>query len=179
MSTLNPVVISYPHIHPTSGHGPCIAILTMPLSNLPPGPSFILNQLLSWEFVPFTVTVYSICIGNEALGLSLPVWVVVSCSILALPCILVAHAQYQYWRDGRTAASLGARLAPTVPMRLPGGVDLIATWMKAFRTGYVGVHIYPHLVPRDLLKFLQVMDSLIGLLRVVRRSTCALCGHLA
>ena len=156
-----------------------MAILTMPIPKLPPGPSFILNQLLSWEFVSFTATVYTICIVNEALGRTLPMWVVVSCSILAFPCILLVRARYQYWRDGRMAASLGARLAPTVPTRLPGGVDLIATWMRAFRTGYIGVYIYSHLVPRDSLKFLQVMDSLIGLPRVARRSTCALWGHLA
>ena len=149
-----------------------------PLSKLPPGPSFILNQLLSWEFASFVVTVYSIYFGNDALGLSLPVWVVLSCSILGLPSLLLARAQYQYWRDGRKAASLGARLAPTVPARLPGGVDLVATWMEAFRTGYIGVHAYPHLVPGDSLGFLQVMDLSIGWLRADRRSTCALCGHL-
>jgi len=118
------------------------------LSKLPPGPSFILRQLLSWEFVSFAAAIYSICIGNKALGLNLPPWVVVSCTILALPCIPLFHAQYQYWRDGRKAASLGARLVPTVPMRLPGGIDLVATLRKAFRTGYIGVHIHLHRAQR-------------------------------
>jgi len=109
-----------------------------PTLKLPPGPSFILRQLLSWEFASYAASVYLACVGNEALGLNVPLWIVVSCSILALPGILIAHAQYQYWRDGKKAAFLGARLAPTVPMRLPGGIDLIITWMEAIRTGYIG-----------------------------------------
>ena len=120
-----------------------------PLLKLPPGPSFILSQLFSREFTSFAVSVYLVCVGNRALGLNISVWAIIACSILALPCILLARAQHQYWRDGRKAASLGARLAPTIPVRLPGGIDLIATWMKAFRTGYVGEYIYPHIVPRD------------------------------
>ena len=123
-----------------------------PLLKLPPGPSFVLKQLLSWEFVSFAAPVYLLCAGSEALGLNVPVSVIVSSSILAAPCIIVARAQYQYWRDGRKATSLGARLAPTIPMTLPGGVDLIVTWMKAIRTGYVGVCIYPHPVPRNVLE---------------------------
>lgn len=101
------------------------------------------------EFILFAGSVYLVSIGNEALGLNVPVWAAVSCPILALPCILLAHAQYRYWKDGKKAASLGARLAPTVPMRLPGGIDLLAAWMEGFRTGYVGGHTYPRSVPRE------------------------------
>ena len=120
-----------------------------PLLKLPPGPTFILDQFLSWKFILFAASVYLVSTGTEALGLNVPVWAIVSCSILALPFVLFAHAQYRYWMDGRKAASLGAKLAPTVPMRLPGGFDLIVTWMEAFRTGYVSEYIYPHPVPRD------------------------------
>ena len=109
-----------------------------PSLKLPPGPSFILRQLFSWEFASYAASVHLVCIGSEALGLHVPVWVIVSCSILALPWILLANAQYRYWGDKRKAASLGARLVPTVPTRLPGGIDLITTWMKAFHTGYIG-----------------------------------------
>lgn len=144
------------------------------LKILPPGPSFIINQLLSRLFVSFAASVYLACVGNDVLGLKVPVWVVVSCSILALPCILLSHARYQYWRDGRKAASLGARLIPTIPARLPEGIDLIATWMEAFRTGYIGGQVYPYLIPRGLLELSQAMRSSIGWLRVARRSICAL-----
>ena len=121
---------------------------------LPPGPSFILNQLFSWELASFATSVYLVRAGSEALGLNVPAWAIVSCSILALPCIFVAHAQYQYWRDGRKAASLGARLAPVIPRKLPGGIDLITVWMKAFRTDYIGVYAYSHLVPKGLPELL-------------------------
>ena len=121
-----------------------------PPFKLPPGPSFLLGQFFSGEFILFAGSVYLVSIGNEALGLNVPVWATVSCPILALPCILLAHAQYRYWKDGKKAASLGARLAPTVPMRLPGGIDLLAAWMEGFRTGYVGGHTYPRSVPREI-----------------------------
>ena len=113
--------------------------MPLPLPKPPPGPSFILRQIFSWEFASYTASVYYlVCVGNRALSLSIPGWVVVSCSIPSLPCIIFALAQYRYWRDKREATSLGARLAPMIPRRLPGGIDLIATLMETFRTGYIG-----------------------------------------
>ena len=58
-------------------------------------------------------------------------------------------------------ASLSTRLAPTVPTRFPGGIDLIATRMEAFRTGYVGECIYPHIVSGDSLTQVPVGDELV------------------
>ena len=117
--------------------------------NLPPGPSFILRQLFSWGFISYAASVYLVRVGALGLNLDVPWWEIISCSILALPCILLFHARYRYWSDRRTAASLGARLAPTVPMRLPGGIDLIAARLEAFRTGYIGKYACPQLVPED------------------------------
>ena len=126
--------------------------MASPVLRLPPGPAFILRQLFSWEFVSYAASVYLVRVGNEALGLGVPGWGILSCSILAPPCIFLVHAQYRYWRDGRKATSLGARLVPTVPTRFPGGIDLITTWVEAFRTGYIGEYTYPHIVPRNSLK---------------------------
>ena len=71
-------------------------------------------------------------------GIDPPLWAIVSCSIAALPAILYARAEFQYWTAKRKAESLGARLAPKVPYRWPGGIDLIVAMVDVFRTGYQG-----------------------------------------
>jgi len=71
-------------------------------------------------------------------GIDPPLWAIVSCSIAALPAILYARAEFQYWTAKRKAESLGARLAPKVPYRWPGGIDLIVAMVDVFKTGYQG-----------------------------------------
>ena len=68
----------------------------------------------------------------------MPLWVIVSSSVAALPALFLAQRQLEYWRNQRKARSLGARLVPTVPTRWPGGIDLLATIIKVFKAGYIG-----------------------------------------
>lgn len=72
------------------------------------------------------------------LGVDLPLWAIVSSSIVALPAILYAQSEFQYWKDKRKAESLGARLAQKVPSKWPAGIDLIITMINVLKTGYLG-----------------------------------------
>lgn len=72
------------------------------------------------------------------LSIDLPLWKIVSSSVVAFPTVLYAQTEFQYWKDKRKAESLGARLAPKVSSRWPGGIDLIAQMMNVFNTGYLG-----------------------------------------
>ena len=108
------------------------------MPKLPPGPSFILRQLFSWKVVGYSGLVYVLRVGTKKAGANVPLWVIVSSSIAALPALFLAQYQHEYWRNQRKARSLGARLVPTVPTRWPGGIDLLANIIKVFKTGYIG-----------------------------------------
>ena len=112
--------------------------MSPPRSELPPGPSYILRQLLSWKAVSYGAFVGCIRVGGETLGINPPLWTIVSCSILALPAILYVQTEFQYWTAKRKAESLGARLAPGVPSKWPAGIDLIVSLIDVFKTGYLG-----------------------------------------
>jgi len=108
------------------------------MPELPPGPSFILRRLFSWKVVCYSSFIYFLQVGTRMVGANVPLWMIVSSSIAALPALLLAQCQLEYWMNQRKARSLGARLVPTVPTRWPGGIDLIATIINVFKTGYIG-----------------------------------------
>ena len=105
---------------------------------LPPGPSYIVSQLLSWETAGYALSVVFIRICANAVGVHAPVWAIVASSIVALPVVLYIQSELQYRRDKRTAEALGARLAPKVPAKKPLGIDLVALLLKAHNSGYIG-----------------------------------------
>ena len=112
--------------------------MSPPRFELPPGPSYIFRQLLSWKVVGYGAFVGCLRIGGETLGIDPPLWKILSCSIAALPAILYAQTEFQYWMAKRKAESLGARLAPRVPYKWPAGIDLIVALIDANTTGYIG-----------------------------------------
>ena len=112
--------------------------MSPPRFELPPGPSYILRQLLSWKAVSYGAFVGCVRVGGGTLGIDPPLRTIVSCSIAILPAILYAQAEFQYWSTKRKAESLGARLAPKIPSKWPAGTDLIATLIDVFKTGYLG-----------------------------------------
>lgn len=113
--------------------------MARPRLQLPPGPSFLLQHLFSPKVVGYVAFVGCIRVGGELLDLDLPLWAIVSSSVAALPAILHAQSELQYWSDKRKAKSLGARLAPKVPHKWPAGIDLITRSIEVFKFGYLGV----------------------------------------
>ena len=105
---------------------------------LPPGPSYILRQLFSLKVASYGAFVGCVHVGGELLGIDFPLWMIISCSIIILPAILYTQVEFQDWKTKRKAESLGARLAPKVPSKWPGGLDLIIATANAFRAGYIG-----------------------------------------
>jgi len=112
--------------------------MNTPKLKLPPGPSYIVSQILSWQTAGYVSSVALIHVGAEALGGHLPVWAIVTSSVIALPAILYVQSELRYWRLKRTAAALGARLAPKVSGKKPFGVDLVAAILEAHKSGYIG-----------------------------------------
>jgi hypothetical protein len=109
-----------------------------PKPELPPGPSYIVGQLLSWKATGYVSSVVLIYAGADAIGVCAPVWAFVASSVIALPAILYVQSELQYWRDKRTAATLGARLAPRVSGKRLFGMDVVAAILEAHDSGYIG-----------------------------------------
>ena len=109
-----------------------------PKRKLPPGPSYIVSQILNWKTAGYISSVALIHVASGAVDIYIPVWAIVASSVIALPAALYLQSGLREWRDKRTAAALGARLAPKVTGKRPLGMDLIATLLEAHNTGYIG-----------------------------------------
>ena len=105
---------------------------------LPPGPFYLVNQFLSWRAAGYVLFVASVRAGADAVGVYAPLWATIASSTIVLPAALYVQSRLRYWRDERTAAALGARLAPKVSGKRPLGLDLIATFLKDHESGYIG-----------------------------------------
>ena len=108
------------------------------LPKFPPGPSLILSRLLSWDVVGYSGFVYLLRVGTKRMSVKVPMWAIISSSIVALPALFLAKSQFDYWRNERKARALGGRLVPKVPTKWIGGVDLVATMIDVYKTGYLG-----------------------------------------
>lgn len=105
---------------------------------LPPGPSFIVHQLLSWKTAGCVASVALIHTGVNAAGVHAPSWAIFAFSAITLPVVLYVQSELRYWRDKRTALALGATLAPKVSGEKPFGMDVITAILEAHDSGYIG-----------------------------------------
>ena len=115
---------------------PAMANTTRP--KLPPGPSYIVNQILSWKTAACASSIALIRVAADVAGVYVPVWAIITSSAVALPVVLFIQSELRYWRDRRTAETLGARLARKVTGRKPFGMDLIASFLETHESGYIG-----------------------------------------
>jgi len=77
--------------------------------------------------------------GTKKVGAStVPLWIIASSSVVALPALFLGQRKLNTWQNQRKAQSLGGRLVPTVPTKWPGGIDLIVAMIRVFKTGYLG-----------------------------------------
>lgn len=107
-------------------------------SKLPPGPSFIVSQILTWKTASYITLVTFIHFATDAVGVCVPVWTIVASSVIALPAMLYIQSELRYWGDKRAAGALGATLAPKVTGEKLLGLDLIAAILEARKIGYIG-----------------------------------------
>ena len=112
--------------------------MNAPKLKLPPGPPYIVCQILSRKAASYLLSVVLIHIAANAAGIYTPVWTIVVSSVIALPVVLYAQSELRHWRVKGTATALGARLAPKVGEKRPFGMDLIAALLEAHKTGYLG-----------------------------------------
>ena len=127
---LHPAVLRSLSLPPT--------MVTASKPKLPPGPSCIVDKLLSWEAAGYVSSVAFVRVGASAVGVRAPMWAIVASSAIALPVVLYVQSELRYWRDKRAAAALGARLAPKVSGKKPLGVDMVAALLEGQKSGYIG-----------------------------------------
>jgi len=109
----------------------------IPKPKLPPGPSYIVSQVFSRKTASYVLFVTLVHLAVNAVGIYTSAWAIVAASVIALPAILYAQTEICYWRDKRTAAALGARLAPKVAGKRLLGMDLVAVLLEVQETGYI------------------------------------------
>jgi hypothetical protein len=68
-----------------------------------------------------------------------PHWLYTSLSLASLPFVLACSLLYTDLRDRRQAAFHGAFLAPSVPSKWPGGLDLLISSLRNASGGYMGM----------------------------------------
>ncbi|KAF8451110.1 cytochrome P450 [Boletus edulis BED1] len=104
---------------------------------LPPGIVYIIANAPRIALPPALVFC-GIQLWNTFSDVHMPIWLQVPLYIASLPLILVCGAVYGDFRDRRQAVMKGAILAPQVPSKWPGGLDLLLVSVRNFRGGYMG-----------------------------------------
>ncbi|KAH0839505.1 cytochrome P450 [Lanmaoa asiatica] len=103
----------------------------------PPGIVFIiLNSPRT--VLPPALAFCGIKLWGTLFNLHVPIWLQVPLYVASFPLALACSVVYADFWDRRQAAINGAILAPQVPSKLPGGLDLLLSSIQNFRSGYMG-----------------------------------------
>ncbi|KAI9572479.1 cytochrome P450 [Boletus coccyginus] len=104
---------------------------------LPPGIVFITANAPR-IILPLVLALCGIQLLNTVFNVYIPVWLQVPFYVASFPLVLACRSTYADFHDRRQAAMNGAILAPRVPTKWPGGLDLLLTSVWNSRSGYMG-----------------------------------------
>ena len=108
------------------------------MPEFPPGIKFII-AISPRILVPPALTIVGTKLCDLLFDLCMPDWLCFLLSLASLPFALACTLVYRDFRDSRQAVLSGASLAPTVPSKLPGGLDLLISSLRNARDGYIGM----------------------------------------
>jgi len=114
-------------------------LANLPNMELPPGIVFITANAPRIVLPP-VLALCGIKLLDTLFNVYIPFWLQVPFYVASFPLALACRSMYADLRDRRQAAMNGAILAPRVPTRWPGGLDLLLRSVRNARSGYMGMH---------------------------------------
>ncbi|KAG6915766.1 hypothetical protein DXG01_009971 [Tephrocybe rancida] len=125
-----------------------------------PGVAFIVQQAfkVGLPSVLFGITLQTLS-NRGVLKSTLPIWLVVSGSILFVPTISIFRTIYKGFDDRRQAAKLGARLARTIRGKSIGNVDILSTMRRLWDTGYIADGLVDYVAGPDPVINVRILWS--------------------
>lgn len=106
---------------------------------LPPGITFVTANAPRIVLPP-AITLCGIKLLGTFSNVSMPILLQLSLCLASFPLALACSVVYANFRDKRQAAMNGAILAPRVPSKWPGGLDLLLASTQNLRSGYMGMY---------------------------------------
>lgn len=106
---------------------------------IPPGVVFIIVNAPRIALPP-AIVFCGIQLSDTLFDTYIPTWLKLFLYVASFPLALACSVIYAGVRDKRQAAANGAILAPRVPSKWPGGLDLLLTSVRNFRGGYMGMN---------------------------------------
>jgi len=109
------------------------------MPEFPPGIKFII-AISPRILVPPALTICGVKLCDLLFDLCTPDWLYFLLSLASLPFVLACTLVFRDLRDSRQAALNGAFLAPSVPTKWPGDLDLLISSLRNLSGGYIGMY---------------------------------------
>ncbi|KAK1233682.1 Protein kinase alk2 [Marasmius sp. AFHP31] len=105
---------------------------------IPPGLVWLAQNGPSRILLPAGVAYAILRLLRDLQVLALPSWINSILCILSVPAAFALSIVYADWRDARAAAARGAILAPFLPYKRLGAIDIVEGLVETFTNGYIG-----------------------------------------